>query len=154
MTKRCLGINQHGKRCRAPIRREGEYFCCKGHEPFNVEFIQEGCFLCSEKDINEKEMKVFRCGHIVHMPCYRDWLQFSTYERDVCIICRENIKRDMLVITGRPKNSKGVFLHEDTMYILEEKRKIYEYIRDIEPMKEVVHYNSKKPKNLEGWITK
>jgi len=96
---RCISINNN-KQCRAKTR-DNNLFCCKKHEPINRELIENGCFMCMEKIEKSTEILYFKCHHAVHKPCYIDWLEFSTYEEPICMICRnvafhrkDEIKKD------------------------------------------------------------
>lgn len=84
---RCISITKNNKKCRAKINNNS-LFCCTDHEPINKELIDEGCFLCMEKIEKTNEILFLKCRHAFHKPCYLEWLNFSTYEEPICIICR------------------------------------------------------------------
>jgi hypothetical protein len=88
-SNRCIAYNKNNNKCRSKTK-DGSLFCCKSHEPLNKEMLTDGCFLCMEKIDNKNNILYFKCRHIVHKPCYNEWLQFSTYESPICIICRKN----------------------------------------------------------------
>ena len=94
-SNRCIGFGKK-HRCRGRIaeERENQYFCCKDHEAFNMDFFVNGCCMCLEKDIPRKEIKMLRCGHVLHNPCYLEWLSFSTYKTKVCIVCRREMEKE------------------------------------------------------------
>jgi hypothetical protein len=83
---RCVYI-KNNKQCRAKTKNN-DLFCCKNHEPINKELVENGCFICMEKIEKSNELLYFKCHHAVHKPCYIDWLEFSTYEEPICVICR------------------------------------------------------------------
>jgi len=96
---RCISI-RNNKQCRAKTKNNN-LFCCTKHEPINRELIENGCFMCMEKIEKSTEILYFKCHHAVHKPCYIDWLEFSTYEEPICMICRnvafprrDEIKKD------------------------------------------------------------
>lgn len=84
---RCLAININNKRCRAKTENN-QLFCCEKHKPINKEIINEGCFMCMEKINKSNELLYLKCRHAFHRDCYIEWLNYSTYEEPVCIICR------------------------------------------------------------------
>lgn len=86
LNNRCIYI-KNNKQCRAKTKNNN-LFCCKGHEPINKELLHNGCFICMEKIEKSSELLYFKCHHAVHKPCYIDWLEFSTYEEPICMICR------------------------------------------------------------------
>ena len=45
--------------------------------------------MCMEKINKSNEMLYLKCHHAFHRACYVEWLQFSTYEEPICIICRK-----------------------------------------------------------------
>ena len=87
---RCIGFNKNNNKCRA-IVKNSTLFCCKSHEPLNVELLKNGCFICMDEITDKKEFLLFKCNHIVHKPCYMEWLNdYSTYENPICMICRQD----------------------------------------------------------------
>ena len=115
---RCIGYTKTEKKCRAPVSetRENKYFCCKNHEPFNMDFFKDGCFICSDTEIDKKELKLLKCGHIMHQPCFEEWLKdHSTYDGRICLVCRYEIdkRNDQFDVIDIPIknwviNAKGV----------------------------------------------
>jgi hypothetical protein len=111
---RCIGITKSGKKCRAPVQegRECKFYCCKSHEPFNMDFFQMGCFVCCETEFKSNELTHLKCGHVLHKSCYTEWfLEHSTYEGRVCMICRFELYKkegDSIEIKEFYKNKKGV----------------------------------------------
>ena len=94
LMSRCIGITKTGKKCRAPIQegRDSKYFCCKSHEPFNMDFMEMGCFVCSESEFKPNEIVFLKCKHVLHKSCYTEWfMDHSTYKEKVCMICREEV---------------------------------------------------------------
>jgi len=86
---RCIGFTKNNYKCRAKTKNNN-LFCCKSHEPLNKEILDNNCFMCMDKIINRNEILYFKCRHIVHKPCYLEWLKYSTYTEPICIICRSN----------------------------------------------------------------
>lgn len=89
MVNRCHGYTCTNKKCRAKTK-DNELFCCKSHEPINNDIIEK-CFMCMDKINDTNEIIYFPCKHAFHKPCYEDWLNFSTYENNICIICRNEV---------------------------------------------------------------
>lgn len=87
---RCIAYNKNNNKCRAKTKNN-MLFCCKNHEPLNNDLIENGCFICSEKIENSNEIIYFKCKHAFHKQCYIEWLSFSTYERSICMICRNEV---------------------------------------------------------------
>ena len=44
-----------------------------------------------DKITDSKEIIYFPCKHAFHKPCYDEWLNFSTYENNICMICRNEV---------------------------------------------------------------
>ena len=86
---RCIAFNKNNKRCRAKCGNK--LFCCPEHEPINKDIITDGCFVCSEKIENTKELIYFECKHCFHKSCFIDFLKYSTYKNPVCLICRNEV---------------------------------------------------------------
>ncbi len=91
---RCSGFTKSGKKCRAKIEEENKFYCCKDHEPFNIEIHSEGCFMCTDNITSSKELIQFKCKHAVHRCCFNEWIKFSNYNKPICLICREEINKD------------------------------------------------------------
>lgn len=85
---RCQSFTINNRRCRTKVK-DNLLFCCKSHEPINKEIIEDGCFLCMEKIENSNEILFMKCFHAFHKKCYMEWLNFSTYDEPICIICRD-----------------------------------------------------------------
>ena len=108
---RCMGYNKEGKRCRTRLRKTQYLFCCDAHKPHNQEIIEDGCFCCTEKLINHKEILYFRCKHAVHRKCYYEWMEASQSEIAICMLCRSPI-----VPNGKyVEDENGVLVHSQTM---------------------------------------
>ena len=108
---RCISITKTGKKCRAPIQEgcNSKYFCCKSHEPFNMDFIEMGCFICSERDLKPNEIVFLKCKHVLHKSCYMEWfMDHSTYQDKVCMICRNEVYKKREDMKEYTINSKGV----------------------------------------------
>ncbi len=110
---RCIGITKTGKKCRAPVKEEREckYYCCKAHEPFNMDFFEMGCFICGESEFKKgSDLVHLKCGHVLHKPCYTEWfIEHSTYDSKVCMICRNEVhKKIEEEMKDFVKNKKGV----------------------------------------------
>ncbi len=125
---RCIGYNKNKKRCRAPISvsRENQLFCCKSHEPFNMEIFEDGCFICGETEIKREEYKMAQCGHLLHKECHDKWLEHSVYSEDVCYMCRQEVKKKIEMNQERKwiRTTKGVKksidnddINEDFVYL-------------------------------------
>ena len=112
LMSRCIGITKTGKKCRAPIQegRDNKYFCCKSHEPFNMDFLEMGCFVCSEREFKSNEIVYLKCKHVLHKSCYTEWfMDHSTFKEKVCMICREEVyKKREEVEKEYMKSTKGV----------------------------------------------
>ena len=87
---RCIAINKNNKKCRAKTKHN-DLFCCTSHYPINKELITDGCFICNEKINNSNEILYFTCKHAFHRPCYNEWLEYSTYNNPICLLCRKDI---------------------------------------------------------------
>jgi hypothetical protein len=94
--KRCIGYQKNNKKCRNRVHGD-ELFCCESHRPFNYDFIEDGCYICMEKNIDTKDMYLFKCRHIFHKQCYDDWLKVSTYNEPICIICKNAIFKKNII---------------------------------------------------------
>ncbi len=112
---RCIGYTKTNKKCRnILIEAKYQFFCCNEHLPFNIDILEDGCFLCMEKDIKKSELKMLKCKHLIHIPCYEEWKKHSTYSEDICIICRrELIEKKNLEDRGYIINSKKVKIPTD-----------------------------------------
>ncbi len=109
--RRCIGYTKNGKKCRSIINgeREDKFFCCDGHRPYNMEIFEQGCCICSEVNYGKGDLSMFRCGHVVHKKCYKEWLEHSTYESRICIFCRYEIdKKEQIEESEWIRNVKGV----------------------------------------------
>lgn len=87
---RCSGFTKSGKRCRAKID-EDKFYCCKDHEPYNMEIHTDGCFMCSDNITTSKELIQFKCRHVVHRCCYNEWIKFANYNKPSCVLCRTEL---------------------------------------------------------------
>jgi len=108
---RCIGFTKNNHKCRNKTKNN-DLFCCEKHKPLNNEIFENGCFICMEKVNDKNEIIYFKCKHVVHKPCYNEWLEFSTYDTPICIICRSNtfkkekekkFKKSLKVITDTSK---------------------------------------------------
>lgn len=108
---RCIGLNKYNKKCRVKTKT-GTIFCCENHYPINKEIMTDGCFICYEKVTNSYDLLYFKCKHAFHKSCYLEWLEHSTYEKPICLICRENVFENKQL----------------------KKQKYYETIKDITPL--------------------
>ncbi len=125
---RCIGITKTGKKCRAPVKEEREckYYCCKAHEPYNMDFFQMGCFICGESEFKKGiELEHLKCGHVLHKSCYTEWfIEHSTYQSKVCMICRNEVYSKSVEeeeVKEYKKNKKGVkkkVIKDDARHIL------------------------------------
>lgn len=87
---RCIAYNKNNKKCRAKLM-SGQFFCCESHYPINREIIDEGCFICMEKITSIEDMYYFRCKHVMHKKCYDEWLNYSNYGNNICMLCRGEV---------------------------------------------------------------
>jgi hypothetical protein len=92
---RCVAINKNNKRCRAKTKNN-ELFCCESHCPINKELVTDGCFICNENIEKTTEIIYFNCKHAFHKPCYNEWLEYSTYDTPICLICRDIVVKNKL----------------------------------------------------------
>jgi hypothetical protein len=91
---RCIAITKNNKKCRAKVnnlKSNYKFFCCESHLPLNKEIIENGCFMCMEKIENLSDIIYFECKHLFHKPCYLEWLTYSTYDKPICLICRNDV---------------------------------------------------------------
>ena len=109
---RCNGYTKTGKKCRTLIKEIGKFYCCKNHEPINVEILSSGCFICCENIENTRELIYFKCKHVVHRTCYDSWLEYSNYDNPICIICRKEINI-CNTLEDTKKNKKKVIVKKD-----------------------------------------
>ena len=98
---RCIAYNKNNNKCRAKTKNN-LLFCCNDHKPLNNDLINDGCFICSEKINNSNDIIYFKCKHAFHKPCYIEWLSYSTYEKSICMICRNEVLNDNI----KKKNKK------------------------------------------------
>lgn len=96
---RCIAYNKNNKKCRAKLTN-GNFFCCEAHYPINIELIDDGCFICTEKIESIEDMYYFKCKHIMHKKCYNEWLEYSNYDNLICMLCRGEVLKEP------PKKSK------------------------------------------------
>jgi hypothetical protein len=87
---RCIAINKNNKKCRTKVK-DGQFFCCDNHYPINKEIITNNCFICSEKITKSNDILYLKCKHAFHKPCFVEWLEYSTYDNPICLICRNVI---------------------------------------------------------------
>lgn len=113
---RCNGYTKTGKKCRSKLIEKGQFYCCKNHEPHNMDIFSSGCFMCCENIENTKELIYFKCKHIVHRKCYESWLEFSNYSKPICMICRKEINNNDIhnsICHDSKKNKNKVVIKED-----------------------------------------
>lgn len=130
--ERCIGITKTKKRCRMKlIKSVYNYFCCENHLPYNTDFFEDGCMLCMEKDINKEDIKILKCNHVIHAPCFEEWKKHSTYTEDICILCRQAVIQQ---IKGKSDEERGYKINQKKVKILvnyESYNYVGEYIEDI-----------------------
>ena len=97
---RCSGFTKNNIKCRAKTK-DNKLFCCINHEPINRELIDNCCFMCMEKVIKSNDIIFFQCKHAFHKSCYLEWLTFSKYEDNICIICRKNVSTNKITNTKK-----------------------------------------------------
>ena len=83
---RCIAYNINNNKCRLKIH-DNQLFCCESHYPINKDIIEQGCFICYQKEFKSNELIYLKCKHAFHKECYQEWLEHSTYETPVCILC-------------------------------------------------------------------
>jgi len=112
---RCNGYTKTGKKCRSKLIEKGKFYCCKSHEPLNMDIFSTGCFMCCENVENTKELIYFKCKHIVHRKCYDEWSEYSNYSNPICMICRKEINNNTPIFNYNDlkKNKNKVFIKED-----------------------------------------
>ena len=102
----CIAYTNKNKKCRCKIP-SNQLFCSEEHYPINKELVNEGCFMCCEKINSTKELYYFRCKHAFHKECYDEWSKVSTYNENICMLCRgEVLKKPIKKIKIR---DHGVF---------------------------------------------
>lgn len=47
--------------------------------------------MCMENIKSSYDIVYFRCKHAFHKDCYFEWLNVSTYENPICMVCRNEI---------------------------------------------------------------
>ena len=85
MSNRCPAFTKTGKKCRCKLQND-MLFCCKSHEPINDD-IKDTCFMCINKIDNTHNIIYLKCKHAFHKECYMDWLNVSTYDKPICMVC-------------------------------------------------------------------
>ena len=93
---RCNGYTKNGKKCRSKLTEKEKFYCCKNHEPHNMDIFSSGCFMCCENIESTKELIYFKCKHIVHRKCYDEWTEYSNYSNPICMICRKEINNNIV----------------------------------------------------------
>ncbi len=89
---RCIGYTKTNKKCRNILKNaKYNYFCCEEHLPYNIDILEDGCFLCMETNLKKEDLKMLKCKHLVHNSCFEEWKNHSTYDEDICIICRREL---------------------------------------------------------------
>ena len=101
---RCNGYTKARKKCRAKLTEKGKFYCCKNHEPHNMDIFSTGCFMCCENIESTKELIYFKCKHIVHRKCYDDWTRYSNYSNLICMICRKEVHNNNIIDSKKNKN--------------------------------------------------
>ena len=122
--KRCIAINKNNKKCRSKTNNNS-FFCCKSHEPINKELLEDGCFLCMEKIEKSNDIIYFNCKHIIHKTCYNEWLKYSTYDENICLLCRNIVFEKKNIISSKKSGSlqrsiidtTPIQLINDTLYL-------------------------------------
>lgn len=125
--ERCIGYTKTNKKCRNKlIKPVYNFFCCENHLPYNLDFFEDGCMLCMEKDLKREEIKILRCNHAIHIKCFEEWKKHSTYDEDICVLCRQEVIKKIKAKTdeerGYKLNEKKVkvpFEHESYNYVAE-----------------------------------
>jgi hypothetical protein len=107
---RCIAINKNNKKCRVKTKNN-ELFCCESHYPINKELTTEGCFICNEQINKSNDILYFNCKHAFHKQCYKEWLQYSTYEKPICLLCRKDIFQHTVNKTEKKKLNKITDIH-------------------------------------------
>lgn len=124
---RCIGFLKSGKKCRYRLgsnNRIFKFFCCDEHVPFNSEFFEQGCNICMDDNLQTSEIKILKCGHVIHKPCLEEWKKNRYDDTDKCYICRGefNIKIPKTNVNSRYYiNDKGVKFALNRQHSLENK---------------------------------
>lgn len=108
--RRCFAYNKYGKLCRSKINSE-KLFCCDAHNPINDDILK-GCCLCMEEIKDTNEIIYLKCRHAFHKPCYLEWLDFSTYENPICLLCRRDFIRPISNVKNKSNVIKFKFMDE------------------------------------------
>ncbi len=112
---RCIGYTKTKKKCRNILKNaKYNYFCCEEHLPFNIDILEDGCFLCMETNLKKEELKMLKCNHLIHLSCYEEWKKHSTYDEDICIICRRELKKK---IEAKSDEDRGYFINQKKVKI-------------------------------------
>ena len=122
---RCIAINKNNKKCRAKTK-DNELFCCSSHYPINKELFEEGCFICNEKISKSNEIIYFSCKHAFHKACYIEWLEFSTYDNPICLLCRIDVIKKKEIKIKTHKYNKTIYI-DFLIDISTELNKIHNY---------------------------
>ena len=112
---RCNGYTKTGKKCRSKLIEKEKFYCCKNHEPLNMDIFNSGCFMCCENVESTKELIYFKCKHIVHRKCYDEWIGYSNYTNPICMICRKEINLNIhnTICHDSTKNKNKVVIKQD-----------------------------------------
>ncbi len=121
---RCMGLKKDGKHCRTRLTKNQYLFCCEAHKPLNRDIMEDGCFCCTEKLVNHKEVLYFRCRHAVHKSCYYEWMKTSENEVAICMLCRTPVFQS---------SSKKYVQNEDGVWVYEETLNMHEKILYVDP---------------------
>jgi hypothetical protein len=75
--------------------------------------------MCCDKIIKSNDIIYFKCNHAFHKECYAEWLKYSTYDSNICVICRNEFppkipikKNSNLIFVGMDNSSKIIDLLE------------------------------------------
>jgi hypothetical protein len=117
MIRRCLGLNKYNKRCRKKLNDNQQYYCCKNHQPINLNQNNKiDCFCCCE-EVEPNKLWNMKCGHSFHKDCMKQWFnKFSEnketndyiHEKDFqCPLCRKNIYEPVTKLKKQYKNDNS-----------------------------------------------
>ncbi len=128
---RCIGYTKTNKKCRNLLKNaKYKHFCCNDHLPYNIDILEDGCFLCMENNLKREDLKMLRCKHLIHKPCYEEWKKHSTYDEDICIICRQEVVKKNNNNNGE---EKGYIINSKKVKILTNKEDynfVFQFIDD------------------------
>jgi hypothetical protein len=124
---RCIGYTKTNKKCRNILKNaKYNYFCCEEHLPYNIDILEDGCFLCMETNLKKEDLKMLKCKHLVHNSCFEEWKKHSTYDEDICIICR----RELILKNEKKSDEERGYIINSKKVKINLNNKDYNYVHD------------------------